>query len=123
MNSPIDAILALLALIGLVCLFYGPWQSLCTDLARQIIFERRDKLFDLALAGRINFDSETYRAARKTMNGMIRFAHEITWVDMVFHQYAVRKHEQKISSWRSSLQRIEDDELRDEIKNLVTECS
>ena len=53
-----EALVGLVTLAALLCLFYGPWQALCTDLSRQFIFEGRDQLFDMALAGRLDFDSD-----------------------------------------------------------------
>lgn len=117
-----NAIVALAVLTGLVCLFYGPWQSICTDLTRQVIFERRDRLFDLALAGRLDFDSDGYRAARHTLNGMLRFAHELTWPDMVIGLYFVQTRKLNTSRWRETLETIPA-EVRDEVDELVKECS
>jgi hypothetical protein len=122
MSTAADAIVALAALIALLCLFYGPWQSLCIDLSRQFIFERRDRLFDMALAGRIEFDSEAYRATRRALNGMIRFAHELTWPDMVVAFYFIQKAKPKVPRWRDTLVSLPPD-VRNEIERLVKECS
>jgi hypothetical protein len=122
--NPIDAanaVVALAALVGFVCLFYGPWQSICTDISRQAIFERRDRLFNLAASGRIAFDSVGYQAARRRLNNMLRFAHEMTWPDLVIGYYflTTRGH---VSSWKDTLETIPAD-IRDEIDELVKECS
>jgi hypothetical protein len=45
---------------------------------RQDLFAIRDRLFDEAAAGRISFNSETYRATRDFLNGNIRFAHRLS---------------------------------------------
>jgi hypothetical protein len=72
------------ALIDLGCLaillvvLYGPWQSFCTDATRQVLFEKRDALFDLAAAGRLHFGSREYTAIRSSLQAQIRFAHELT---------------------------------------------
>src|SRR6516162_8405362 len=79
MTGTADAIVTLFVLLLFACLFYGPWQAVCTDLARQLVFERRDRLFDLAASNRLAFDSEEYRKIRLTLEGMIRFAHSLTW--------------------------------------------
>jgi hypothetical protein len=78
-----DALLGVLAFGGWVVLFYGPWQSLCTDWARQLIFESRDAIFDLAaFEGRLDFDSYEYRIIRSSLQNLIRFAHDFTWIQL-----------------------------------------
>lgn len=79
-----DALVALLAIVLFAVFFYGPWQEACTDVARQVIFEKRDRLFDLARAGKLDFQSHYYRDTRKTMEGMIRFAHRLTWTRLLY---------------------------------------
>jgi hypothetical protein len=74
-----DAFISLVLLSAFLVLFYGPWQNFCTDMTRQMIFRRRDKLFDLAADGRLDFASEEYRSLRSFLEGLIRFAHELTW--------------------------------------------
>ena len=79
-----NAVISLLALALFVCLFYGPWQAVCTDWARQILFEKRDKLFDMAMAGKLHFASEEYKSIRRMLESMIRFAHHLTWPKLLF---------------------------------------
>ena len=43
-----DALLSLLSLTLFLTAFYGPWQAVCTDWGRHVIFENRDKIFDMA---------------------------------------------------------------------------
>jgi hypothetical protein len=80
---PADALITLGLLALLAVFFYGPWQEVCTDFTRQIIFERRDRLFDMAAAGKLDFNSEVYWSLRSTLEGAIRFAHELTWPHLV----------------------------------------
>jgi hypothetical protein len=117
-----NAIVTLAAVIALVCLLYGPWQTLCTDLSRQVIFERRDRLFNLALDGRIDFNSEGYRAARQVLNGYLRFAHEMTWVDFLISAYFIQIRRRQPPRWHDTLQTLPAD-VRGEINELVRECS
>lgn len=74
-----EALITLALLFLLFVLFYGPWQEVCTDYTRQIIFERRDRLFDMATSGKLDFNSEEYRTMRSTLEGCIRYAHDLTW--------------------------------------------
>ena len=57
-----NSFFALAGLTGFLLLFYGPWQSVCTDVARQLMFEQRDKIFDMARGGMINFEFERISA-------------------------------------------------------------
>jgi hypothetical protein len=78
-SSVVNNIELLLALGGLVWLFYGPWQHFVVDVLRQNIFRLRDGLFLEAADGHISFSSPEYRAVRDRLNAMIRYAHTATW--------------------------------------------
>jgi hypothetical protein len=117
-----NAIVALAALAALLSLFYGPWQTVCTNLSRQIIFERRDRLFDMALAGRLEFDSEAYRATRRRLNGLLRFAHDLTWQELVVAAYTKQRLNPKLPDWRADLESLPKD-VRKDIEELVRECA
>jgi hypothetical protein len=47
---------------------------------REDLFAVRDEFFDAAVAGTTNFDSEAYRRTRLVLNGMIRYAHEFSFL-------------------------------------------
>ena len=49
------------------------------DEFRQAVFIVRDELFDFALAGRVSFEDPAYRLLRQSMNGFIRYAHQLTF--------------------------------------------
>jgi len=72
-----------IGLFAFLALFYGPWQTMCVDWARQLMFEARDRLFDAAASGDIAFDSKEYRKSRETFEGMIRFCHIFTWPRLI----------------------------------------
>lgn len=74
----LDAFFAIICLVAVAAIFYGPWQSLCIEYARQVIFEERERLFDLAADGRMDFESVEYRELRDFLNKSIRFSHDIT---------------------------------------------
>lgn len=80
--SPESAFYALCAL-GVAVLFYGPWQGLAAELARQVIYRSRDRLFDLAASGEWSFDDPVYRETRALLNGLARFCHKMTVPRMV----------------------------------------
>lgn len=67
---------ASLLILGLVCFWMYPAVRL--DEFRQDLFSVRDELFDYAASGRIAFSDPAYRLLRQSMNGFIRYAHQIT---------------------------------------------
>ena len=112
--------LAVGALHGLLCLgvlflfVYGPWQKLCVDYARDVMFEQRDIIFDLAAQGRLSFNDEAYAQARSTINGMIRMAHCITAPRLItLMAYAAHADDPAPASQaRHAIQQIGDDATR-----------
>lgn len=118
-----DALLSLIALTLLACLFYGPWQDLCTDWARQIVFEKRDAIFDLARAGHLDFKSKDYRIIRTSLERDIRFAHELTWLRFGAFSHLVRRRRlEQESELYQAIGRIRDDATREKVKLLVNEA-
>jgi hypothetical protein len=73
-----QALIGLGSLAALLAILYGPWQAICTDIARQIVFEKRDAIFDLAQSGKLSFNSREYGTIRSSLQASIRFAHELT---------------------------------------------
>ena len=49
-----------------------------TDLLRLRVFIIRDRLFDSAMKGELDFNSLAYKRTRTTLNGALRFAHRLT---------------------------------------------
>lgn len=85
-----EALTSLLFIGLLLWLAYGPWQSYCVDVARQRMFGVRDKLFDMAADEKLSFDDKAYRDMRRLINACIRFAHRMTWVEILAIALAVR---------------------------------
>jgi hypothetical protein len=77
-TTVIQGVIGLGSLAALIVILYGPWQEICTDLARQIVFEKRDAIFDLAHSGKLSFKSREYGIIRSSLQATIRFAHELT---------------------------------------------
>lgn len=74
----LDALVSFTGVAALLGFFYGPWQRIVVDIVRQQLFEIRDKAFDKASSGELDFDSRQYIAFRDVMNSMIRNAHSST---------------------------------------------
>jgi hypothetical protein len=125
MTGTADAIVTLFVLLLFACLFYGPWQAVCTDLARQLVFERRDRLFDLAASNRLAFDSEEYRKIRLTLEGMIRFAHSLTWPRLLMILLFRRRTLDRDSTPRiaETIASIKDATVRKQVFDLVAEAT
>jgi hypothetical protein len=54
-----------------------------TDIFRQQMFSIRDELFDFALDGNIDFQHPAYYLLRNSMNGFIRYAHRLTFFQLL----------------------------------------
>lgn len=104
-----DVIAALIVVSLFLLFFYGPWQGIVVDLARQTAFEERDAVFDLAAQGKLDFNSSDYRTIRNSFNKLIRFAHELNWVRLVVHGFGGGK---QVSDVHLAIDRIEDPETR-----------
>lgn len=66
-------------LIFLVVLCLRLVASFRLDEFRQRMFAVRDELFDYAAAGNIGFNDPAYRLLRQSMNGFIRYGHQLTF--------------------------------------------
>lgn len=67
-----------IAISSLVILWFC-WRSYRVDALRENLFALRGDLFDYAATGGVSFDHKAYALLRIKMNGMIRFAHRISY--------------------------------------------
>ncbi len=112
-----DALLSLLSLALFLIVFYGPWQAVCTDLGRQVIFESRHKIFDMAADGELDFDSQEYKDIRESLELLIRYLHFATAPAVLVHMiFGVNKEN---STLRMSIDRIETTETRRKVSRYV----
>jgi hypothetical protein len=118
----------LLALEGVLWLgvtaliIYGPWQRVCVDYARDIIFEQRDRIFDVAASGALQFGDVSYEKVRAHMNAMIRMAHCVTAPRVVFLvMYAAHIHDpaRRNDIW-DCIKQIQNEETRAIVMDAVT---
>lgn len=66
-------------------LFTQCYRQYRVDLLRQRLFEIRDKMFRKAADDKaLRFNDEAYKLFRLTINGMIRYGHDITFVQLLF---------------------------------------
>lgn len=105
-------------------LVYGPWQELCTAFTRQILFEKRDAIFDMALKGDLSFNDPDYREIRALLERSIRFAHEVTVPRLLFYYLSLRKRDDithKKPELFKAVERISDSRVRQAVFGLVME--
>ena len=112
--------LLLLSVLFLYFLWtYGIKKNLL-DSYRQNLFELRDKLFDFAVKGNVEFNDKAYRAVRKRLNLMIRFAHRLNTIDLLLSGYLVRKYPSIKNNNKEFLEAISDIKKL-EVKNIITD--
>jgi len=105
---------------GLLIIFLRwPWQWLWTDWARQRLFAERDALFDLGLAGKIEFDAPQYREARKAIENFIRFAHRLTLRQLVIGSILGITNGSVRAKLDHSLASVPDEETRSAVRRHV----
>jgi hypothetical protein len=93
------------------------WPTYRLDYFRQNMFAVRDELFDFAAGGNISFNDPAYRLLRQSMNGFIRYAHNLT-----FYRFCCTFLNWKLTDdsgtldwtakWLNALESIKDKKLR-----------
>jgi hypothetical protein len=119
-----QALIAVGSFAALLILVYGPWQEVCTDTARQIIFEKRDAIFDLARSGKLSFDSREYGIIRSSLQSSIRFAHQLTWPRFVVMTVVLLAHGSRPedNDLSQAISRITDPVTRNQVDTLVKQA-
>ena len=80
MSAIINASHLAIGLFALWFLYFFCWREHRVDTYRQRLFAVRDDLFDYAASGAVGFDDPAYTTLRDLSNGLIRFAHRLTFV-------------------------------------------
>jgi hypothetical protein len=123
-----DVFVSFVAIVTLCVMFYTVWQDLCVEYARHIIFEQRDKLFDFASEGRLEFTSQEYISVRSFLNSMIRFAHNITITNFTFMLLFsdifinIQNRRTETNLYRA-LNAIKDYDLKSDVEKLVAKAT
>lgn len=116
----IHSIEGLGAVAVFVVILAWPLQLALEDRARDAIFERRERLFDLAACGKLDFASPEYRAIRSSFEACIGYAHKITLGRLVLQRlYKFRPNVNNTTAL--SAERIADEDVRGQVKRLVHE--
>lgn len=92
--------------IGIWWLYFVEYRNYRTDLARQRLFEIRDNLFEEAKKGTIPFDSKAYGMTRITLNGMIQFMHNMSFIRIMFTllTYKIVKEKEHVDKYHNDMQ-------------------
>jgi hypothetical protein len=118
-----EALLGIVAFGALVIFWLGPLRWFVNDLAREMLFTAREKLFDVAAGGKIAFDDPAYVLVRERVNGTIRFMHELTLLHMLLHVRTMTKKGPfpRSDSVREAVDRIVDPQARAVAENTLRE--
>ncbi|MFF0919071.1 hypothetical protein ACFYE8_05140 [Rhizobium leguminosarum] len=119
----IDAALAVVVLVLNVLVFMG-MRGLLTSVARQRVFEIRDRIFDMAAAGKIDFRSREYRAIRTSLEKLIRYAHDLSLTQFLIFRWHMRRngYVRQESELRIAVNSIQDPEAQRKIRGLVSDA-
>jgi hypothetical protein len=117
-----DSIISLVMIMIITVLFYGPWQVLCAGIARQLIFERRNLIFNFARRGDLDFNSKEYRDIRNSLNLMIRFAHQATLPRLLFISLCLyKKPVNETSQLQAAASRVTNPKMQIELHRIINE--
>ena len=103
-----------------IVLIFWVIRSMRVDSLRQKLFALRDEMFDFAFAGNISFNDPAYKLLRDQMNGLIRYAHQLTLFRLLI-SVCIRTTLGEESSlkwnnaWKDALTNLHDDKLRTEM--------
>lgn len=90
-NQPFNILTLFGGMIFLWFFVFWIYRDYCIDAFRDKIFTLRDDLFDAAASGLIDFDHPAYGLLRKTMNGLLRFGHKISFFELFVYGFVFRK--------------------------------
>ena len=76
------ALTSILSLVGILVLF-RLYRDYSVDRVRQDLFALRDEMFDFAAAGGVEFRHPAYGMLRLTMNGFLRWADRLNFLQIV----------------------------------------
>ncbi len=116
-----EYLITILGFFLLYLVWYKGAKSYLLDAYRQRLFELRDELFDFVnSSNKIDFESLEYRTLRIRLNAKIRFAHRITFVDLVASMWLSKDTREAAQNIRAeteeTLKSIKDNEARNFLK-------
>jgi hypothetical protein len=108
--------------VFLVVVLLKFWSVARLDAFRQRMFTLRDELFDYAADGNVGFNEPAYRLLRQSMNGTIRYAHQLTFfrvfVTMIEIQLMIHAPKSNWSEdWQRALEKIPSTDVRGRLES------
>lgn len=96
------------------------WRDYRVDALRERLFLLRQELFDYAASGNVPFNDPAYRSLRDAMDGMIRFAHKISFIRLVLSVIANRLSPsplmgQHFRKWRLAVDQLKSQAVKDQL--------
>ena|SRR2546425_906138 len=89
------------------------------DAFREQMFAIRSELFDYAASGKIKFDDPAYRLLRQSMNGFIRYAHQLSFfricMAILIWKTIGEPELEWTTKWRKALASVKDEQVRGEL--------
>jgi hypothetical protein len=93
MDSQLSNSILLIALfIGIWYIWFVEYRKYLNDSTRQHLFDIRDRLFHAAESGEIDFNNELYCMTRTTLNGAIRYTHQLCATHFILTLFLGRNH-------------------------------
>jgi uncharacterized membrane protein YwzB len=89
----LEATIGVFSLSLLWAFLCGPYRDYRDDLLRQRLFELRDRLFDLAASGRLQFTHPAYGMLRTLLNGYLFSAERVSLLQFVLFERITKKDE------------------------------
>ena len=81
--APFEMLMACLGAAGCWFLWFYFIKEYRVAAFREQLFSLRDQLFAVAVEGQMSFDDPAYSELRSLINGMIRFAHRVTFLTLI----------------------------------------
>jgi hypothetical protein len=118
--APFEMLVACIGAAGCWALWFYFIKEYRVAAFRERLFSLREQLFTIAVQGKMSFDDPAYSELRSLINGMIRFAHRITFLTLVT---SARNHASNAADpnpyqrWKDSLSKL-DPEKRTQIEKI-----
>jgi hypothetical protein len=97
-----------------------------TDTLRDRLFALRERLFDYAADGHIEFENPAYTQLRRLINSLIRFAHRLTFTRFAMGATFMEWRDQAcdkepLIKWQRAVNELHDERQRNELRAIHTE--
>ena len=112
MRAAYELLIAAVGAAGCWTLWFYLYKEYRASAVREDLFALRGELFLFAADGAIAFDDPSYKELRQRLNAMIRFAHRINLLTLIFATRSARHNpgrDVSYAEWLESLRRLPQD--------------